>query len=122
MTTIQLTGKPAEVREQFAELTLPEDALICLTVDELTPEMQVKQENAEMMRKYDEEFAHYPRVNGIIQVPSSISLTPDEVKEMLCRMEMEEVLGENWDEVAEQMHQAYEASLRNEEKGEAAAA
>jgi len=122
MTPIQLSGTPAAVRKQFEELSLPEDAQICLTVAEMTPEMKAKQENAERKRRYDEEFAEYRDSDGIIRIPSTDTLTPEQVNELMYRLEMEEVLGENWEEVAKQMQEAYEASLSSKEAEETRAA
>ncbi len=122
MTPIQLSGKPAEVLKQFESLSLPEDAEICLTVAEMTPEMKAKQENAERKRRYDEEFAEYRDSDGIIRMPSTDTLTPEQVNELMYRLEMEEVLGENWEEVAKQMQEAYEASLSSKEAEETRAA
>lgn len=95
MTTIQLTGKPAEVRKQFEDLAFSEDAQICLTIDELTPEMQAKREHAEMMLKYDKEFAQYRSDDGIVRIPNSEAATLEQVQELMLRLEMEEVLGEH---------------------------
>ena len=122
MTTIQLTGKPAEVRRQFAELTLPEDAQICLTVDELTPQKKAQLENAEMMRKYDEEFAQYRGDDGVVRIPNSEAATLEQVRELIYRSEMEDDLGENWEEVLKQMQEVHESNAQSyEETGSAAA-
>ncbi len=111
MTPILISGNPAEVRKQFEKLSLPEDMVIDVTVkpssienaltwtdiekafDENWEEtfQQMRDENAErravsdhaaLMRRYDEEFADVPRVDGILQVPISEPTTVERIKEL----------------------------------------
>jgi len=122
MTPIQLSGKPAEVRKQFESLSLPEDAEICLTVAEMTPEMKAKQENAEMMRRMEEKYADFPRVNGRLEIALPELTTLEQVQEALYRSEMEDDLGENWEEVLKQMQDAHEANAQSCKQIESAVA
>ncbi|GEM_PF-5124008 len=122
MTPIQLSGKPAEVLKQFESLSLPEDAEICLTVAEMTPEMKAKQENAEMMRRMEEKYADFPRVNGRLEIALPELTTLEQVQEALYRSEMEDDLGENWEEVLKQMQDAHEANAQSCKQIESAVA
>ena len=99
MTTIEISGNIAEVKQRLDELALPADTCFQVTITEQADE------NTAARRRFDAEFANAPRRNGIIVLPYTNGenpLTVERIKELLYRGDMEDGLGKNWEAILEQ--------------------
>lgn len=87
METQILEGTFTEVQRRLSILPLRPETYLRIIVTE-----------TEKSTTLEERFANAPRRNGLILQDAPGLTTTEEVKEALYRAELEDVLGENWEE------------------------
>src|SRR4051812_40156810 len=96
METQVLEGTFAEVQRKFSELPLNPEARLRVIV----------REQVALPEKSDDSSPSATRRNGQISVPTSELLTTERVNELIYQGDMEDALGENWEEKLAQMQVA----------------